>query len=732
MSRVERSRVGSDEPGPVAARRPDARFLVFAVFGFLALSALYLGSDSLPFAPMGDFVVGDLAFVGTIAATVIAGFIAHRRAGGPEARFWLLLTGANGLLLISEVYWLWWVVSHGAPPPPVYAPFQTLHVGAAFFFFGMLATLTKFQNASVTQRTRYLLDLLAVVTIVYVVVLDLVVEPMFAPLHGVMTVDLIAGAAYPVWGLIVACGTLTMVLGFKVSRWRVWEEFVAVSLVIYAAGIAAWPLWYVSFKTEGASLERGVLDLVLLLGHYLLFLATVYRLTGGDQGWPMRPTPLFQPAPRGRLSYVLPALTFVAIPTFIYFAVLPTTDGFDRVAFTAAASVLALITIVRTALVAIENGRLLHRSVTDPLTGLFNHRFFHERLSLEVDVSIRYGEPVSLLVIDLDDFDVINNVHGHPAGDILLQRTAQVLRAACRDSDAVCRVGGDEFAIILPGVDSAHALTVALRIQDDLRAIQTPDRRAVTLSAGIASCPDNSTDAETLARLADGAAYWVKSHGKDQVLVFDPDVVTELNPDERIRTLEVQTHLGTVRALAAAVDARDADTEFHSRNVAAMASQVARELGLDDLHCALVETAGLMHDVGKIGVADDILRKPGPLDESERATVREHAELGERILTSTAMDEVLPWIRHHHERWDGEGYPDGLRAVEIPLEARILAVCDAWDAMTSDRPYRAALTRAEAAEELETHAGTQFDPAVVQVFLRAVGASSPESDAGAS
>jgi HD-GYP domain-containing protein (c-di-GMP phosphodiesterase class II) len=142
--------------------------------------------------------------------------------------------------------------------------------------------------------------------------------------------------------------------------------------------------------------------------------------------------------------------------------------------------------------------------------------------------------------------------------------------------------------------------------------------------------------------------------------------------------------------------------------------------------------AGLLHDVGKIGVPDDILRKSGPLDPDERATVRAHPELGERILTSTAMDSVLPWIRHHHERWDGEGYPDGLRAVAIPLEARILTVCDAWDAMTSDRPYRAALTRQEAAAELVANMGTQFDPAVVEVFLRTSGATPPETEAAES
>jgi diguanylate cyclase (GGDEF)-like protein len=482
----------------------------------------------------------------------------------------------------------------------------------------------------------------------------------------------------------------------------------------------------VSFKTDGATLERGTLDLVLLLGHYLLTIATVYRLAGGGQQWPLRPTPLFQPTPRGRLSYVVPALTLIAMPVLVYLAARTGADPLDRTVYTVAASLLAILTVSRTALVAVENGRLLHRSVTDPLTGLFNHRFFHERLDVEIDVATRYGETLALLILDLDDFDVVNNLHGHPAGDDLLRRAAAAIRASCRDSDPVCRVGGDEFAVILPGVSCREALAVALRIRTDLQAVATFDNRPITVSAGIACFPTHSTDASGLARLADGAAYWAKHHGKDQVLVFDPDIVTEMNSDERIRTLETQTHLGTVRALAVAVDARDADTQYHSRNVAAMAAQVARELRLGEDRCSLLEMAGLLHDVGKIGVPDDILRKAGPLDADELAAVRGHSELGERILTSASMDVVLPWIRHHHERWDGEGYPDGLRAVAIPLEARILAVCDAWDAMTSDRPYRAALTREQAAAELSVNMGTQFDPAVVEVFMRTVGASAPE------
>jgi HD-GYP domain-containing protein (c-di-GMP phosphodiesterase class II) len=245
----------------------------------------------------------------------------------------------------------------------------------------------------------------------------------------------------------------------------------------------------------------------------------------------------------------------------------------------------------------------------------------------------------------------------------------------------------------------------------------------------VATFPDHASSADELVRFAQGARYWVKRHGKDHVLVYDPAVVSELDDDDRIRALEQQSHVGAVRALAAAVDARDPATQDHSRNVAVLSVEVARELGLEDSRVRLLEAAALMHDVGKIGVPDDILRKAGPLTDDERVRVAEHPALGERILSSTSERQMLPWVRHHHERWDGTGYPDHLRAIEIPLESRILAVCDAYDAMVSDRPYRPALSVEEAAAELEAGMGTQFDPSVVEVFLRTLG---PEPASGES
>jgi diguanylate cyclase (GGDEF)-like protein len=378
--------------------------------------------------------------------------------------------------------------------------------------------------------------------------------------------------------------------------------------------------------------------------------------------------------------------------------------------------------VARTVVAAIDNGRLFHRSVTDPLTGLFNHRHFHERLAADLQTALRYDEPLSIMSIDLDDFEVLNRRYGHTAGDEVLRAIGGALRRACRTTDVLCRVGADEFAAILRSSDAAGALRTALRLQAELRGVSTPDPVPVTASIGIACHPTHASDAETLLRLADGAAYWVKQHGKDQVLVYDERSVSELSAEDSIRTIAERTQIGTVRALALAVDSRNPATRSRSSVVPGLASSLARRLGLAEDRVRLIETAALLRDVGMVAVGDDVFAKMGPLDEQEWESVHRHPELGEQIVGATMPELALPWIRHHHERWDGRGYPDRLRAVAIPLEARIVAVCDAWGAMTSERPYAPTLSVAEAARELRACAGAQFDPSVVDVFLESVGA----------
>ena len=241
----------------------------------------------------------------------------------------------------------------------------------------------------------------------------------------------------------------------------------------------------------------------------------------------------------------------------------------------------------------------------------------------------------------------------------------------------------------------------------------------MTVSAGIAAFPEHALDAADLMRRADGALYWAKRNGRDRCAVFSAEHGAPLSALEDADSLRREALLYTVHGLAAAVDAKDGSTHHHSQRVAAFSVLIARHLGLDEERVAGVHTAAILHDVGKIGVPDAVLLKPGRLTPDEYLTVQRHAELGHDIVAGAGMPEIAEWVLHHHERWDGAGYPAGLSESDIPLESRILHLADSLEAMTAPRVYRQAMT-VEDAFELEAHSGAQFDPEIVRSALALV------------
>ncbi|MHB8643063.1 MAG: bifunctional diguanylate cyclase/phosphohydrolase [Gaiellaceae bacterium] len=357
--------------------------------------------------------------------------------------------------------------------------------------------------------------------------------------------------------------------------------------------------------------------------------------------------------------------------------------------------------------------RAMRLALTDPLTGLGNHRHFHERLQRELVAAEEAGLPLSLCLIDVDDFKRINDRYGHPAGDRVLSQVALRLR----QGGEAFRLGGDEFAVLLPEHDEPNSLDTATSIVERLRTMELEHQERITVSAGVATFPVQGVGRDELIRLADSALYWAKEHGKNRVRVYRPEVVELAELKKLASGADRAARFRAAASLAKAVDARDVYTGSHSERVSDLAVRVAERLGLAQELVELTRLAASLHDLGKLAIPEEILRKPGPLTDPERLVLERHPQIGYRMLESLGVTPVAEWVLHHHERWDGTGYPDALQGEDIPLGARIIFVADAFDAMTNDRVYRRKLTVEAALAELESCGGTQFDPDAVAALV---------------
>src|SRR4051812_11888942 len=373
--------------------------------------------------------------------------------------------------------------------------------------------------------------------------------------------------------------------------------------------------------------------------------------------------------------------------------------------------------------------RLADAARTDALTGLLNRRGFQELMEIETERALRSSRPLAILVGDLDHFKHLNDRYGHAAGDEALRRFAEIASAASRRIDAVARIGGEEFALLLPETEQHAAYLLAERLR---RAVKEPgaarDGELPTVSFGVASFPSHAADAAALMHAADQALYAAKAMGRDRSVIYNPEVLANVLGGQ-LEPVAGNEHLSAVLVLAETLDLRDSGTASHSQTVGRLAALIAGALGFAADRVERIRLAGMLHDIGKIGIPDWILHKPGPLDESEWAEVRKHPEMGARIAASAKLGDISEWILCHHERVDGRGYPGGLPLDEIPVEARVLAVADAYEAMTAERVYKRAMRASEAEAELRRQSGTQFDAAVVDALLGAIAVDAPAAAA---
>jgi diguanylate cyclase (GGDEF)-like protein/putative nucleotidyltransferase with HDIG domain len=360
--------------------------------------------------------------------------------------------------------------------------------------------------------------------------------------------------------------------------------------------------------------------------------------------------------------------------------------------------------VVAQAATALDNARLIetmrHQARHDNLTGLLGHRAFHDALEEALDGE--HGHAFTLAMMDIDDFKLINDLHGHPMGDEALREVADTLRSCLRDHDKIFRVGGEEFAVLIPGLAAKDALPLAERLRAAVAsaAFVLPLR----ISIGLVSWPQDASDRDELLERADGALYAAKGAGKDRTSLATPD------------RHDASSNRALPRELIKLLRDKDGETLAHSVEVAALAVDVGAALGLDGERLADLRLGAQLHDIGKIGVPDAILAKPGPLDEDEMTVIRTHPLVGAELARASGLPRAARFILEHHERVDGGGYPAGLSGEQISLEARIIHAVDAFRAMTADRPYRSAMSAEIALTELRSLSGVQFDPDVVKAL----------------
>ena len=387
-----------------------------------------------------------------------------------------------------------------------------------------------------------------------------------------------------------------------------------------------------------------------------------------------------------------------------------------------------------------SNKRLKQLALLDPQTGLFNHRYLEEVIEAEVTRSRRYEQALSLIMIDLDYFKSVNDVYGHQFGDLVLQQLAVELKKQVRRYDIVIRFGGEEFVIISPGIDRFQTMILAQRILDELTIHGFGDKEheiKVKMSMAVISFPEEKiAKGMDLVNLADLIIDKAKEDGGNRVYSsFDVKKKLKLKraggKQKPENVFALQHKLGKVTrqanqslvesifAFAKTIELKDHYTGEHVERTVHYATQIARMLNFPQQKVEAVRQAAVLHDLGKIGISDEILLKNCKLSPQEYEEIKKHPQIAADILRPIKfLHSVIPLILYHHERWDGKGYPTGLSGDMIPMGARIISVADVYQALTSNRPYRKAFSKEDAIKILKDGAGSQFDPRIVKVFLK--------------
>jgi diguanylate cyclase (GGDEF)-like protein len=596
-----------------------------------------------------------------VTACVIAG---SRALFIPRERLaWLAIT-------LGLMSWTFGEIWYAAREPVTYPSIADYgYLGLYPFVYVGIVLLLRAQARAVGAALWFdgLMAALAAATLGAAILVELVLESTEGSLSTVVT-----NLAYPLGDLLLVSAVFGV---FSLMGWRPGLRWLLLGLGMLSTALA--DSVYLFQVSAGTYVDGTWID--ILWPAAMLLIASA--------AWTRRRRSA-ELEIEGRPLLVVPAAcAFLAIGVFVY-------DHFQPVNVLAVALATAtlLAVVARLGLTFRENRRLLeltrHEAITDALTGLGNRRKL--LTDLERRLEDEDAMPTLLMIFDLDGFKGYNDSFGHPAGDALLARLGGKLASVPGSEGAAYRLGGDEFCLIAPAVDGETARLIDRSCE---ALTEHGEGFEIGTSFGAVVLPDEATDSRDALQLADERLYAQK----------------------HMRRAETDR---TVHALLNALSDHEPELAGHLEGVAALAVDIGEKLGLRRDELFELARAARLHDVGKLAVPDSILRKPGPLDEREWEFMRQHTVVGERILrASPTLRDVASIVRSTHENWDGTGYPDRLAREEIPLAARIIFACDAYDAMTGTRRYGPTLTHEEALEEIERSAGTQFDPTVARVLV---------------
>jgi diguanylate cyclase (GGDEF)-like protein/putative nucleotidyltransferase with HDIG domain len=696
--------------------------LVFAAIAF----ASYVLLAAWPMAPATRVLLTGYCYLLPPALAVAAGaFVVTFTRSATDGPFWYFFVGAGLLLLLGETYQVWYETAVSQARPPVPSISDALLFAGYAVLLGALLSMSSLRALERRERLGGLLDAGAVTIAAFALLYASIVAQSASAggARGGLTtwVDL----AFAVLDVAFVAGAMLAVFGFKRSRWLPWDALFVGGLACFFVGDVGNLILAAQGTTVGTAALGDYVELPRVAGYLCFFLAASFRLSVAGAGEPVLEAD--RRSSSAIRDYALPAVLVLTIPALLV-ASSRARGPVDVAVIAASGLLLAVIVVVRFAFGREERDRLRVGAVTDPLTGLPNVRAFDEDLTDAVSEAAARRAQVTLAFFDLDGLELINEVDGREAGDLALRTVAGIVEDSLPASATASRLDAGRFALIFGqgGAFDAYVSCRALVEHVDKDSRLDP---VISVACGIASYPEDADGPEALMRSADTAARWARRHG-GRVNVYEQgqgeDAHAAQDPGENrdpVRSLQV---------LAAAIDGSDADTRSHSANVAVLSVALARRIGLDDENVERVRLAGSLHDLGKIGVPDTLLHKEGALTDDERGKVRSHPELGAQMLQATEASELAPWIRGHHERWDGDGYPDGLAGQHIPLAARIIGLADAYDAMTSPRAWRDAMSEPEALRRIAEGAGTQFDPGLVGPFASVAEATGQHDRADAS